>query len=857
MHLKLHHAGRVTRAFIYVLAALVIVAAVLHIAVVPLAKKWFDDWAREHGYTTASVESLWVSPLTGTAAIGGLTLAAEGKTVLQVREAGIDVSLVDLLLHGKLRIRELALYGARVVAEREKTGAVRIAGIELKKGRRGSTAVDISHLHISDSEIDFSGPHLMTVFHVNDLNIRDGTNVTVDVASFRDLQLNIDRDDVTSWRMASDSTALRTDLAAAGEGPLPSDWSLRINRIQVLGDSTINYRDSVFEKAFETRVRVEEARIENIDSTSPESPATFVLRSTTMNRQALTIQGTWFPFKRPLELSLTIDTRAQALPVLADLAESQLGLKVQSQAVDGHATVQLKDGRATGEIELSLTGTRATRKDKTMLELKHGKVVLPVADLLRGAMRIKLAHFEGARLNVERDAAGNIKLAGLSRDAGGAQTGPAYRVDVLELVDSELDLFGPTVEVVLHVDELRFTQNKLIRANVLSLRDLRLNVLQDAQQRWRVIGESGGWRTTAAPSDTKKQATGPGEYTWPRVQIARIELVGDSSVDFEEVNRAGAYRRTLKIRDAFITGIDSGAPEQPVAFRLNGVTGRHEELALEGKLHPFKAGGEWNFTGRLQAWELTPLSPFAAQNWGFHIDSGQGDGELNLAVKGDKISGSLDLRLNLFMVTTANRAKLRAFEKKLPARLQTIVYVLTDKNGTIGLKVPISGDKSDPSLGLDIDISGAINKAMSGVAIVGLALAAPGLAVLLESLKHKRLPVTPVEFAPLSIELDDKARKHLAEVAKTLESHPKALLPICGKATNRDLDARDDDDIDVLSIAQTRADTVKDYLIAQHGMEARRLVACRPELDRPDRSESYGHEAVDYGDRPVPRVELR
>ena len=284
-----------------------------------------------------------------------------------------------------------------------------------------------------------------------------------------------------------------------------------------------------------------------------------------------------------------------------------------------------------------------------------------------------------------------------------------------------------------------------------------------------------------------------------------------------------------------MTGLDTANPQQPLSFHVRGTTNRFEKLSFDGTMRPFLKDGDSTFSGKLIGWELPTLSGFTAPGLGFQVRTGQADGKFDIEVGDGQINGQFDLRLNLLETATTNRNKLRAFESKLPVKLSTAIYVLSDKYGAIPITIPVSGDTTNPTLGLDIDIGGAINKAITGAFELGLFVAAPGLTALIHEAKRKRLRLPPVEFQPLHTDLDERGRKLLASMARTMRKRPKTMAPICGKATDRDLAARRDQDIDVRDIAAQRAWNVKKHLVEQENIEARRLIACQPELVRQER----------------------
>jgi len=125
----------------------------------------------------------------------------------------------------------------------------------------------------------------------------------------------------------------------------------------------------------------------------------------------------------------------------------------------------------------------------------------------------------------------------------------------------------------------------------------------------------------------------------------------------------------------------------------------------------------------------------------------------------------------------------------------------------------------------------------------------------------KRPPFQEIPFAPLSHELDETGRKTVAEFSRRISGKKDLLSLVCGFATEGEMRSLPEEEGKdrkraVMDIAERRARRVKDALVTEHGIEARRLILCRPELNYRDRStvltDPFGDE-----DTRKPRVELR
>jgi hypothetical protein len=537
---------------------------------------------------------------------------------------------------------------------------------------------------------------------------------------------------------------------------------------------------------------------------------------------------------------------------------------------NGYEKVEVDGSRfSLFPVRASIRGLRMDAGGERVIEVEEAGIEVRLMSLLKGEAGIGRITLRGARVRVDIDEAGRVTLAGLIL-GGGERKDPSvkkgrgeYGIDLLKITDSSLQLTAPTFETTIHVSDLEFREGKEIVAGTLGLRDIGLKLVHNTNDTWRLLSQEGDELASLGTGE-KKEPGGLGKFLSAlSFSLDRIEIIGDSTVTYTQRAPGEEYETIYRLEQAYLTNIRSGSPDRVSKFVYEATSSHHERLFLEGEAPLFKKPLEATVNGVLEGLELVPFSPMLSRSLGFSISSGQADGDIDLKVGGGKIDGLVDIRVNLLTVSTADKKKLRAFEQTLPKqiKLSTAVRLLSDKRGVISLKLPISGDASAPTFDLDLDISGAINNALGGIVQTGLLVAAPWAVATINALFVKHPPFQEIPFAPLSDELDETGRKTVAEFSRRISGKKDLLSLVCGFATEGEMRSLPEEEGKdrkraVMDIAERRARRVKDALVTDHGIEARRLILCRPELNYRDRStvltDPFGDE-----DTRKPRVELR
>lgn len=349
----------------------------------------------------------------------------------------------------------------------------------------------------------------------------------------------------------------------------------------------------------------------------------------------------------------------------------------------------------------------------------------------------------------------------------------------------------------------------------------------------------------------------------PALALGKLR-VSDSQVNFEDRSPSQRVRLRLEGIDATIAEMDSAKPDHDSPFTAKARIGT-ALLSLNGHGRPFAASPSAELKGEIRALELPPLSPYAADSLGVHLQTGQLDADISMGATQGKLNGAMQLTLSeLFVAQPDPNAPLA---KRADMPVETVLDLLRDSDNRIKLSIPVRGDLSNP----DFDVSDAVGQAVGGAlrstVFTTLKVAFPlaGLiSLVIDDSESRRLALEPLSFLPGADALGEAERKRLSAVADLMVEHPPLKLTLCGAAQPDDWDAlverKREEKLGILAklqklvgtttktdlanmdmnrlsdLANSRAQTAKGFLVDQAGIDPGRLFTCRPRVETDGKS---------------------
>ncbi|MEQ1867029.1 MAG: DUF748 domain-containing protein, partial [Micropepsaceae bacterium] len=363
----------------------------------------------------------------------------------------------------------------------------------------------------------------------------------------------------------------------------------------------------------------------------------------------------------------------------------------------------------------------------------------------------------------------------------------------------------------------------------------------------------------------------------PRVAIGHIDISGNSRIAFEDRVPSTPVRMALGPVTLRVDALDSARPAVASPVRLAAKIGDFSSVRVTGTARPFAAKLNLDMQAALTGFNLPALSPYAADLLGINLQTGLFDGDIAIKVVDEKLDGTTNLKIsNLQLEEVAKGQGKLAVESGMP--VETVVSLLRDGDGVINLRIPVSGELSDPQFDFSAAIGQAVAGAVRNTASTLLSVVFPVVPLfeaVQESETRRALDLKPLDYPLGSAAINDAQRTYLGNLAKLLGGRPALKINICGFAgpadwpaihgarvaaaeeaaapkTSVGIAARQaggwlrsavgaksappppppEADPDALNdLAAERSRTVKAYLAESGGIAEARLFECRPEVE--------------------------
>jgi hypothetical protein len=282
-----------------------------------------------------------------------------------------------------------------------------------------------------------------------------------------------------------------------------------------------------------------------------------------------------------------------------------------------------------------------------------------------------------------------------------------------------------------------------------------------------------------------------------------------------------------------------------LAARLGDFT----DLRVTGTVVPFADRPTFDMKGTLRRLDLPPFSAYSARVVGYNLSSGQGDADLDLRADQGVLDGKAKLTLRKLTLAPGDAKRMERLNRELTMPLDAALSLLRDKDDTIELDLPVSGDLEDPSVGVADVVRTALGKGLTSTALnyAKYVLQPFGAVVIAVQLAGKAtaLRLDPVPFEPGSATLGAKGADYAAKIATLLGNRPRLSLRVCGRAAAPDRaalaaeaaealgsgQAPADPDTALNALAGARGKAFRDALVQAYGIAPERLIACLPEVD--------------------------
>jgi hypothetical protein len=621
--------------------------------------------------------------------------------------------------------------------------------------------------------------------------------------------------------------------------------------------SALNLTDSQIDLATQKlhlRLHVDLLELRNLKSLDPKLPASFRFKGS-IDGGSFDIAGTALPFDARPSFQMTVATQeldlSKLAPMLAvlgidnasGLLNADLSLAGDLDKIEGKGSLgstNLKASQAGSDFEVGGLNVRIDR-----LAWKANPLRLDYLGRLEsGQARITLpaTRFQHKAATLE----GTFELSLDAKDDLLLSSNLALTADQLLIQDTA------SQSEVLNAPRLNAGSIRLDNARLGSAGDIAIDalLLNDLDVK---IARSPSGETPPKPQTNKAG----GEPPSPRLALDRFAIGGKSRLEFSDRTPSQPVGIVFDRLKLSMSNLDSRRPGEDSPFEIEAKAG-NASLSIKGQARPFAQGITARFATQVKAFELPPLSPYAADALGVELQTGHFDGELTLRLDNGDLDGKLDLALsNLYAAQPDPNAPL-AKQAGMPVAL--VLDLLRDGEDRIRLSIPLGGNLADPQFDLSDAMSKAIGGALRGTAMTTLKVVFPVL-LLIDGLSDQGAPaLAPVGFAPGGETIEADAESRLDIIGKLMRERPGLKLSLCPASVPTadwpvllerqkkeelgllykmqkmvNLEAKPEkvppDPAVLTALSESRAAKVKSLLADKSGIDPGRLFLCRPKID--------------------------
>jgi hypothetical protein len=747
-----------------------------------------------------------------------------------------------------------------------------------------ATVADAQVLHVPEATLRL---HWRPLFnkraHIEKLSIKDTTVI-------------IDHNEKGRWRIGGLALAAAEAVAAK---PTESAWGFSLNQLEIR-NSQVEHLLGVLK----LKLTVDKATMSRLRSWDNKQAARMDLEGK-INDGTLKVKADLFPFAAQPSVSGSLELAGVSLADIAELVGPYLRGLQGELGINSRLTIKQEDDKGIsfsqqGKISLrqvrfpiKSAALRASSNDEGLDlhvgefvwegQTDYGKKSQPNLFRLKGDVEIRDVQLDHPRRKLRLLGIKRFGLKSISSQGTKQFKVPEVQVEQLNLIQRLQDNQQPGDDPsLLSASGATLQDVELAEAREISIESVELSGIssllrRDSQGKWQPIG---GLFLPA--KESKRSETGKSQRPVV-VKIAQARIADQGLFRFEDRGVSPPFKTRVTISEASLTGLDSGKPEQPSNVSLVGKIDEYADVSIQGKVTPFTQRLGLDLAAKIDDLDLPGLSPYVVRLIGYKVTSGHLDTDIELqSLQGD-LKGKCKFTISNVEVAPADAEIMERFERQLKVPLPTALAVLKDSKNKIKLKVPITGNITDPTFNFTDAFNQALVKGMTKAAVsylkyifqpYGTMMTVVELGMMAGT-KITALRLDPVFFDPGMETISENAVPYLERVAELLKTRPEIRIKVCGLATEADKDDQKKtsgkkgpeqptavegspdapevepypEELQPLTadeqlgrLAKQRAAGIKEYLVKNHGIEDDRLLVCLPEYDAREKA--------------TPRVEL-
>lgn len=505
--------------------------------------------------------------------------------------------------------------------------------------------------------------------------------------------------------------------------------------------------------------------------------------------------------------------------------------------------------------KFSWQGSVALDTSNTMESMQLGADINLVQWLLRdGHAEADLAGFE--RLSFDQlklQGLDDVQLQNISLEGVKALAGDQF--DLANLAQLSAQNIHLQQQSDLHIEQV-FIQdpsaNVLLNqhGNIDRVDDWLLPLIEKVQQYFandetEVIAE-------APSTDSKVSETGPEteEQTTFSYQLDKLIIQAGEVISFTDQTISPAVKHQVVLQKIDLGKINSKQLDALTPIDVQIKLYKHGKFTVAGELTLLQAIEQMNgqLNAAIKGIELADVSPYIEQNVGYQARSGQFNSESQAAIKQGKLDSKTKVRIQRIDLKPHNEETMAKASKSIAMPVSTALKIITDKNNTLKLTVPVKGDLSNPDVKVNKIMSEAITQAVKNTALTYFKFAVQPFGAIMmvsQAIGNATLQARfeNVRFEAGTAEMVKEQKGYLAKVAEMIKEKKDFSVVACVYVTDEDFLARKRPpklaegekyqwDEESKELAEDRLEYIRSSLIERHGLESNQIQACKSQLGK-------------------------
>ena len=329
-----------------------------------------------------------------------------------------------------------------------------------------------------------------------------------------------------------------------------------------------------------------------------------------------------------------------------------------------------------------------------------------------------------------------------------------------------------------------------------------------------------------------------------KLNVADIELLQPMPLAYYQQVEGETLSYPLSVNNFLVSGLEVHQRKDDTSLAANFSTNLTNDNFLSMTTTGNLDGTASSLNGRvnttIQELALTDFSAPLAAGLGVVFESGLLNMESEINIADNKLDGAMKILMRGIDFQGSGNSDTDVGKA---VSLNAALSMLKDDDGNLDLDIPVKGDLSDPSFGLQSFVSIIVQKAILSQAqsylistflpysdVISIALTGADMIL--------RVRFEPLQYQPLQERVSDDQTTFLTQMATMLKDQQNLQIKLCPVVTLADIgvasgaeSVSEQQKVQMRELGKRRYNNLKDTLVRRYSAPSDRLISCLSRLD--------------------------